>query len=107
MIKTWGAYDSISLGYFNLSKIHRAFGNYELAINSLHEFKEIHPWEDRVQYKYASAHETEIYLLTGNLRGLMIGWSFVALSLSDQIHFLDFLFYDVFAPGINSSRRIR
>ena len=68
LIRQWGAYDSISVGYINLAKIYLASRNYTQAMNCLREFKETFPAEDRLQYKIASALEAEINLHDGNLK---------------------------------------
>jgi LuxR family maltose regulon positive regulatory protein len=97
LARQWGAYDSTSLGYFNSAKIYQALGNYRQAYNSLREFKETYPSEQRWQYKIASAIETEIHLHTGNLQGANDWMESCGLSLDDQIQFMDFQFYDVLA----------
>ncbi|UCF59714.1 MAG: hypothetical protein JSV37_08055 [Anaerolineaceae bacterium] len=95
LARQWGAYDSTSLGYFNSSKINQALGNYRQAHNSLREFKETYPSEQRRQYQIASALEAEIHLRTGNLAGANEWMDTSGLGLSDRIQFLDFQFYDV------------
>jgi LuxR family maltose regulon positive regulatory protein len=97
LARQWGAYDSTSLGYFNFAKINMALGNYRQAYNYLREFKETYPSEHRLQYKIASAIETEIHLHTGNLQGANDWMESCGLSLDDHIQFMDFQFYDVLA----------
>jgi LuxR family maltose regulon positive regulatory protein len=97
LVKAWGAYDSISLGYINFAKIYRALGDYDLASNYLKVFKEIYPWVNRLQYRFASAHETEIHLRVGNHKEVDYWSGSCGVNLSDCIQFLDFLFYDVLA----------
>jgi LuxR family maltose regulon positive regulatory protein len=94
LVKAWGAYDSISLGYFNFAKIYQALGHYDLAYNYLHEFMEIYPWENRIQYKFAMAHEAVLHLIVGNLRQANDWADSNGLSYSDDIRFLEFPLYD-------------
>ena len=97
LVKAWGAYDSISHGYFCLAKIHQAMGNYDLAIAYLNEFKDSYPWEDRLQYQFASAHQAEIHLRVGKIKEAEAWAASFRKKTYDSIQFLDFLFYDVLA----------
>jgi len=97
LAKAWGAYDSISLGYFNFAKIYQAYGNYRQANDYLSQLKESYPFEQRFQYKFASALETQIHLRAGNLQMAEDWMKSCGLRLDDHIRFLDFQSYDVLA----------
>jgi LuxR family maltose regulon positive regulatory protein len=97
LAKAWGAYDSISLGYFNFANIYQAYGNYKQAIDYLSQLKESYPFEQRFQYKFASALETQIQLRAGNVQMAENWMKSSGLQLDDHIRFLDFQSYDVLA----------
>ena len=61
------------------------------------EFKEIYPWEDRLQYRFASAYQVEINCRIGKIKEAEVWAEPFRGKTYDQIRFMDFFFYDVLA----------
>jgi LuxR family maltose regulon positive regulatory protein len=80
-----------------MAKIAQAMGNYDLASAYLNDFKKIYPWENRLQYRFASAHQTEIHLRVGNIKEAQVWAESFRVKPCEHIRFMDFLFYDVLA----------
>jgi LuxR family maltose regulon positive regulatory protein len=106
LVRKWGGYDSISLGYFHLSRIHKALGNLAQANAYLREFKEIFPSKHRFQYQLASALEAELDVQSGRLQDAIEWMQSCGLSTSDPIRFLDIPFFDVFTQVLLAQNKI-
>ena len=97
LAKQWGAYDSLSLGYFNFYQIYQALGNSEKAESYLQEFMESYPFESRFQYQTALAYRAELAVRKADIRSADNWVHASGLRVSDDIQFLQFKFYDVLA----------
>jgi len=97
LAKQWGAYDSLSLGYFNFYQIYQALGNSEKAESYLQEFIENYPFESRFQYQTALAYKAELAVRKADIRSADNWVHSSGLRLGDDIQFLQFKFYDVLA----------
>jgi len=97
LAKQWGAYDSLSVGYFNLYQIYQALGDLEKAESYLQEFIEKYPFENRFQYQTALAYKAELALRKGDIQGADFWVQSSGLQMNDEIRYLHFKFYDVLA----------
>lgn len=106
LVRQWGGYDSISLGYLNIAKIYMALGNYQLSNDYMREFKATYPWEHRIQYKFVSAIEAEIQIKAGNLLRAMELLESCEIDTNDRVQFLTLQFYDVLTQVLIASGQL-
>lgn len=97
LVRQWGAYDSTSLGYFNLARVHGALGSYPDAISCLREFKETLSSAGHRQYRIASAIEAEIRIRAGDLQRASEWMTSCGPDSKQPIQFQDYQFFDVLA----------
>lgn len=97
LVKQWGAYDSMSLGYFNFCKIYQALGDKEKAESYLQAFIEKYPFENRSQYQTALAYQAELAVRKADIQSADYWVQTTGLHIGDDIQFSQFKFYDVFA----------
>ena len=97
LARQWGAYDSLSLGYFNFCKIYQALGDSEKAESYLGEFIEKYPFESRFQYQTALAYKAELAVWKADIQSADFWVQSSGLRVSDNIQYLQFKFYDVLA----------
>jgi LuxR family maltose regulon positive regulatory protein len=97
LAEQWGAYDSLSLGYFNSFLIHKADGDFKTGERYLKTFLEKYPYEDRFQYKLAQAYLAELAVNKGDQKSAESWAESSGLSVDDDIQYSQFKFYDVLA----------
>ena len=68
LARQWGAYDSLSLGYFNFCRIFQALGDSKQAESYLRAFVEKYPHENRFQYQNALAYQAELAVRKGDFQ---------------------------------------
>jgi LuxR family maltose regulon positive regulatory protein len=105
LAKQWGAYDSLSLGYFNFCEIYQAMGDAEKAGSYLQEFMQKFPFESRFQYRTALAYQAELALRIGDVQSAEHWAQSSGLQVSDNIPFLLYKFYDVLAQVLIAQKK--
>ena len=106
LARQWGAYDSLSLGYFNFYRIYQALGDSEKAESYLQEFIEKYPFESRFQYQTALAYKAELAVRKVDIRSANNWVQSSGLQVGDDIRFLQFKFYDVLAQVLIIKKKL-
>jgi LuxR family maltose regulon positive regulatory protein len=97
LARQWGAYDSQSVGYFNICQIYQVLGDPEKAERYIQEFIDKYPYESRYQCKMALAYKAELALRGEDIQSAASWVKSSGLQISDDIRFVQFKFYDVLA----------
>jgi LuxR family maltose regulon positive regulatory protein len=105
LAKQWGAYDSLSLGYFNFCQIYQALGDSAKAESYLQEFIEKYPFASRFQYQTALAYKAELAVRKADIQSADFWVESSGLQVSDNIQFLQIKFYDVLAQVLIAQKK--
>lgn len=106
LTKQWGAYDSLSLGYFNFCRIYQALGDLDKAESYLQEFIEKYPFENRYQYQTALVYKAEIAVRKADMQSADHWLQSFGIQIDDDIRFQQFKFYDALAQVLIAKNKL-
>jgi LuxR family maltose regulon positive regulatory protein len=106
LVKQWGSIDNISLGYFNLTSIATAKGNYIQALSYIQEYMTMYPDASQPYYQIALTLEAKVYFYSGQLPAAAAWCETQRLDVRDNIKFQEYIIYLLFAQILMAQNRL-